>query len=107
MQSPLATREMIRLTGTANENQLGREVPDPGESLELFKSIFTRQLPESRSVEPALYSRLSDSMQILYLAGEQAWEADHRSETLWARETRADVSVNDDFLTELFAPCAA
>jgi len=101
MQSPLATREMIRLTGTADENQLGREVPDPRESLELFKSTFTRQRPESRRVEPAPYSRFSDSMQILDLAGEQAWEAGHRSETLWARKRVQTFSVNDDFLTEL------
>jgi len=40
-------------------------------------------------------------MQILDLAGEQTWEAGHRSETLWARKGVPTLSVNDDFLTEL------
>ena len=92
---------MVWLSGTADENQLGREVPDAGKSLELFESTFARQRPEPRRVEPALYSRFSDSMQILDLAGEQAWEAGHRSETLWARKRVQAFFVNGDFLTEL------
>lgn len=101
MQTPLATREMIRLTGAADENQLGREVPDAGKSLKFLNNIFARKRPESRGFEPTLHSRFSDSMQILDLAGKQAWEAGHRSETLWARKSVQTFSVNDDFLTEL------
>lgn len=71
-----------------------------GQSLKFLKSIFARKRPEPRSVEPTPHSRFSDSMQILDLAGEQTWEAGHRSETLWARKGVQTFSVNDDFLTE-------
>ncbi len=93
--------QMVGVAGPAEEHQLGREVADPLELLQLGQGLFAGQPAEPGPVEPAVGGRVAQCPEVLDLACEQPREPLQPGQPARAGEGMADVAVDVDRLAQL------
>jgi hypothetical protein len=93
--------QVVGVAGPAEQDELGREVPDPRELLELGQRLVAGQGPQPVAVQPADGGRLAQRAEVLHLAGEQPREPVEGGQAGRGGEGVADVAVHVHGLAQL------
>ena len=93
--------DLVRGARAAQQHQLGREVPDPGQLPELREGLLRGQGAQPGGVEAAVQGGDGEGAEPLRLAARQSGEPVQRDESLRGRERRQRPAAEGDGLAEL------
>jgi hypothetical protein len=93
--------QVVGVAGAAEQHQLGREVADPLELLQLLEGLGPGEAPEPGPVQPAIHRLHAQGAEVLHLAVEQPREPLEVGQPGRAGEGVAHVAVDVDGLAQL------